>query len=437
MSAPASSELGQTQDPKKLVPGEVGTINANTEKLSAESRRIKAIQTQFDAVRTDGWVGGLGSISFTSSRSVESRKWGVYVDLLGKARSALTTYSGALGHAQGKAQEAITKWQQGEEATRSAVTAYNSAVETYNQSLLAPCPPSSPFGPVVPQMRQGPPGPFHDPGEALRTEARHILDEARKALDSAGTSALEELGALPGAKTEGDVDVLGASGNLEGPVISWTFFEKTFGTKDDGTDGEDSPFKISLGKAEGDVHVLKADGSVEDYWGNVKVNADGSVSVLGADGSAEATIDKEGVRINADGTVTLVGAEGTIHGELGPAELGITGTASVEATGEGHLDAGKDGVHAGGELFAGGRAAASGEGDVGGVGGKLDAEAQYGIGASGDVDVGMKDGKFTIGGHGGLAFGHGAKLGGEITIDVPEVIHSGGEITKSVDGLFH
>ena len=126
----------------------------------------------------------------------------MYKDLLKKAGAALTTYAGALRTAQDKAADAIAKWQEGERATEAAVTKHNAAVDAYNAYLDRRVPVPSVGGPVSPSAAPARPGPFVDPGDALREEAQQILDDARKALENAGATAVKELGGLPGAKTE-------------------------------------------------------------------------------------------------------------------------------------------------------------------------------------------------------------------------------------------
>ena len=68
----------------------------------------------------------------------------------------------------------------------------------------------------------------------------------------------------------------------------------------------------------------------------------------------------------------------------------------------------------------------------GGIGGEATAEGWAGAGVSGDVDFGYREGKFTVGGSGGIALGLGGKLGAEVTIDVGGVIDTGGDI---IDGI--
>ena len=436
VTAPPSLELGATQDKTELVPGDVAAVRSNADAVEDQRTKVKDAGDDFAAVSSqDALDSGLTSMTFLMDRTKQIAKFDALVAVLDTTHDALTTYATALSTAQGEAQRAIEKWNEGEKATADARAAYNAQVEAYNKQVCAPPPPITSYGGptlTVPSITAAPPGEFSDPGTALREEAQRILDEARKKLDSAGAAALHTLGAPEDEDGDGkqdshsgDVDLLGADGSAEGPSISWNLWEKTFGTEEE---GDDSPFKISLGKAEGSIYVFNAKGEFENYYGDVKVNGDGSVTVLGADGSAEATIDKDGVKINADGTLTLVGAEGSVHGSLGPAELGAEGKVFVGATGSGGLDIGKDGVHAGGELFVGGKLEGSISGDVGGIGGEGRGELSYGLGAAYDADIGMKDGKITIGTDVGLTFGVGGKIGGDVTIDVPEVYDNGKKV---------
>ena len=443
MTLPQGAELGTTSDPKALIKGEPSQVEANASRLSDESTRVAGLADDVDAITVAGWSGGFGQPAYESARSAEQDKWKTYADLLKQAGSALSTYAGALTTAQGKAADAIAKWKQGEELTQAAVTTYNNAVDAYNAYVNRPVPvPSIGGGPVPPSIGPGKPGPFVDPGQSLRDEAQQILDDAREALESAGATAVKELGGLEGAKTEGSSGP-SADGKVEGPSIDWKGFEKSFGT-DPGDSADDpdrkgrsdSKFKINLGEVEGDAKVWGAEGSWEDYWGDVKVKADGSVTVLGVEGSATAHIGDDGVVIGANGKAVLIGAEGSVGGEWGIAEAEAKGEAYLGANAEGDLKLGLTGAHANGELFAGAKAEGSVSGDVGGVGGEVKAEGWAGIGIGGDVDLGFDDGKFHIGGSGGAALGLGGKIGGEITIDPGQIIDTGGDIIGGIGEMF-
>lgn len=444
MTLPAGGRLGETTDPRKLVLGSPERVEANATRLADEARRIKGLAEDLDAVTTPGWTGGEGQPAYAAALSAERRKWTAYRTLLEDAAASLTTYAGALRTAQSSAQDAIDLWEQGEQETRTARAEYNEAVRAYNAYVTRPpvlVPRYGAGAPTVPTLGPAHPGVFVDPGQAKRDEAQQILDDARETLDEAGATAVRELGGLEGSRTEGETDWFGAEGSAEGPSFSWDWWEDTFGRNPaDGRGGRyadehESRFKITLGSAEGSAWVFRTRGEWEDYFGGVRVHAEGSATFLGANGSAEATLDSSGVRINADGELVLVGGEGEVGGEWGYAEGTVTGSASVEGSGEGHAIFDETGVHAGGELFAGARGEIGVEGDVGGVGGGVSAEGWAGAGIAGDVDVGYDDGKVTIGGSGGIALGLGGKLSGEVTLDFPEMLETGEDIIEGIGGL--
>lgn len=442
MTLPEGAALGTTTDPKALIKGEPTQVRANATRLSAEATRVSDLARDVAAITIAGWSGGLGEPAYASARSAEQAKWTAYAEVLTKAAKSLSTYAGSLTTAQSKAADAIKKWQEGEDASQQAVTEYNQAVEAYNSYISRPVSvPSYGGGPVTPSMGPGRPGPFVDPGKALCEEAEKILEDARTALDTAGASAVEELGGLPGAKVETSSGP-GASGEAKGPSIDWGDWKNTFGKNPaDGKDGKyddgqpDSPFAINFGEVKGEAHAWGAEGSVEDYWGDVKVHADGKITVAGVEASASGKIDANGLAAEAGATVTAIKIEGSAGGEYGIAEGEVKASGSVEATAEGDVAFGPKGVHAGGELFAGAKAEASASGDVGGVGGEAKVEGWAGIGASGDVDLGYRDGKFEIGGSGGLAFGVGGKVSVHITIDPAEVFDTGSDIVKGIGDL--
>lgn len=449
MTLPQGGVLGQTKVAKELIVGDPLRLERNATRLEDEARRVDGLLEDLDAISTPGWNNGLGAPAYDAARAAEREKWGAFHTILSRTGTSLATYAGALRTAQSSAQDAIDLWEKGEQQTRDARASYNDAVKVWNRLVGTP-------RPVIPRYGGGPPllpGPvlpqpvFSDPGEATRAEAQKILDDARKTLDKAGHTALTELGAPTkenkdkGKDGEGDDESpwFGAEGSAEGPSISWDLWDKTFGKNPaDGPDGKydddhgDHPFKITLGNAKGSAWIFKTDGDWSESFGGVNVGASGEFTIGKAEGSAEATIDGDGVRVNAEGKLVVIGADGEAHADWGPAEVGVSGSASVEASAEGHLSANLTRAHAGGELFAGGRVEVGAEGDVGGVGGEVKAEGWAGAGIAGDVDVGYHDGKITLAGSGGVALGFGGKLSGGVTLDLPKIWETGGDI---VDGL--
>lgn len=426
MTAPSHAELGGTEDPVKLIPGNPSALHGAADSFRSEAKRIDDLRGVLSRVRTPSWSGD-AAYGWEDAQTAELDKWKAYLGVLEACDKAVRAYTEVLSTAQASAQTALDLWADGEAKTKSAKTTYDAAVDRWAQDMLEP-----PTDGTAPEPN---PGSFDDPGEALRDEAKEILDKARKNLDDAGETAMVTLGKLDGAKKSGGDDFKYAEGSVKGPKISWGNWSDTFGKNPGkGKDGKydsgqgESPFKIDLGSISGQAGVYKAEGSYEDYYGDVKVNADGSVTVVEAKGSAGAAIDKNGAHVNAEATVTLVGAEGKASAEYGILKGEVAADAAVLATAKGDATIGLTGVHAEGEVFAGAKAGGSASGSIAGVGVEGTAEGWAGIGASGHVDVGYDDGKITLGGSGGIAFGIGGKLGGDVTVDVGGVVDAADDV---------
>ncbi len=380
MTAPSSKALGETENPKELVPGNVEQIEANVTRLTTEHKRINGLFDSLKAVRVPDW-SGVAQQAWETYHDAEVERWKKYLKHLTETRDAIKTYSGSVTAAQTKAQQAIDKWKEGEAATKQAVTDYNNAVDNYNKHACDPIPVNGP-----PVVRPAHPGVFVDPGQKLRDEAEEILEGARDDLDSAGEDAVGKLQNVDGAKTDAQYDFWGGDHEFEGPSVKWPWSKETKDDKEFGTEPGESPWEIGLGSGSLRGWLFNSDASWEDHYGPLGLNAE-----YGA----------------------LVGVEGNY-------------SANIDNTGG----------HAGGELFAGGKIQASGGAEVGPLGGNVDVEGWAGAGAAADVDFGYDKGKITIGGHGGLAWGLGGKIGGDVTIDVPEVLDTGKDVIDSIGGLF-
>ena len=379
MTAPSSKQLGQTTDPQELVPGNVEHIEANVTRLESEHKRINGLFDSLKAVRVPEW-SGVAQQAWEVHYDAEVDRWKKYLEHLTETKGAIKAYSGSLTAAQNKAQQAIDKWKEGDAATDEAVTAYNNAVDNYNKHACDPIPVGGP-----PVVRPAHPGPFVDPGEKIRDEAQEILDGARDDLAEAGDTAVSTLQNVDGAKTDAQYDFFGWDHEFEGPSVKWPWEKASEDDKKLGTEPGESPWAITLGSGTLKGWIFDSDGSWEDYYGPLGLNAEYSA---------------------------LVGAEGEYH-------------ATIDNTGG----------HAGGELFAGGKIKGGGGIDLGPLGGNVDVEGWAGAGGAVDLDVGYDKGTFTIGGHGGLAWGLGGKVGGDITVDVPGVIETGGDVIESIGGL--
>ena len=91
-----------------------------------------------------------------------------------------------LSWAQRQAAEAIALWEQGEAATEQAKAEHTHAQAQANQDAAAATAAGTPT--TTPTI------PFTDPGEEMRAQAQHLLDEARRQLRSAGDEASAVVG---------------------------------------------------------------------------------------------------------------------------------------------------------------------------------------------------------------------------------------------------
>ena len=380
MTAPSSKALGESDNPKDLVPGNVEQIEANVTRLTNEHTRISGLYDSLKGVRVPDW-SGVAQQAWEVYYDTETDRWKKYLTHIEETRDAIKTYSGSVTAAQAKAQQAIDKWNEGEAATKQAVTDYNNAVANYNEHACDPIPVNGP-----PVIRPAHPGVFVDPGESIRDEAEEILDGAREDLDTAGEEATGKLQNVDGAKTEAQYDFWGGDAEFESPSVKWPWSKETEDDKEFGTEPGESPWEISLGSGTLRGWLFNSDASWEDHYGPLGLNADYS-ALVGVQGDYSAKIDNTG-------------------------------------------------GHAGGELFGGAKITGSGGVDLGPASGNVDVEGWAGAGIAGDVDFGYDKGKITIGGHGGIGWGLGGKVGGDFTVDVPELIDTGGDVIESIGGIF-
>lgn len=424
MTAPPAKQLGQTQDPTELVPGDPESVTAVATQFRDLHERTDGAFDTFNRALVPGWEG-LSADRYETRHGEERERWKLMLQLADTCATALTTYSAALATAQARARTALETWNEGEQLRRQALADWESERTAWNDAVRE----QRPFDQMPPHPGHVPP----DPGSGKRQEAEELLARARADLEEAGQTACVALGREDGSRTTSESSWFGAEGNVSGPSFSWDAFSESFGSSPGdgvGRDFEDGAF--TLGTATGSAWVYRAQGGWEDYWGGTRMNADGTFTLAGVDGNASAGVDRDGARVNLSGNVTVVGAEGEVGGQYGFAEGSLAGNAAVEANAEGKALISQRGAHASGELFAGARAGAEAEGDIGGVGGTVGVEGWAGAGIGGDFNVGFESGKFTIGGSGGIAWGLGGKVSGEITLDFPKMLETGQDIYEGI-----
>ncbi len=167
------AELGQTQDPAALIPGNPEAIEENARVLQARAGEAGGAADGLKAIDTGAWQGPAAT-AFHDKFSYEPGKWYAAADSLQAASGALNDYAGTLRWAQAQAVEAVSLWTQGQAATQQAKASYDQAA-------------------AQAQANNQPPPVFTDPGETQRQAARDALNRARAQLADSGNITAQTL----------------------------------------------------------------------------------------------------------------------------------------------------------------------------------------------------------------------------------------------------
>ncbi|MET7929922.1 hypothetical protein ABZT43_39505 [Streptomyces sp. NPDC005349] len=200
---------------------------------------------------------------------------------------------------------------------------------------------------------------------------------------------------------------------------SWYFRNKTDAAGGDDATTPPKKAEVSIkiaewsGKASAWSDGIDGDGKL----GDAKYKYAAGVQALGVDGSAGLSVTDGRFKAGVSGSAYLAQASASGSLEYGLAAVQGEAKAFVGADASVEASVGKDGVHGGAEAFAGAKATGSASADVAGVGAGVNGEAWAGVGAEAHADLGMKDGKFTIGGDAGVGLGLGGKVGFNVTVD--------------------
>ncbi|EIE97981.1 putative T7SS-secreted protein [Saccharomonospora glauca] len=428
------AELGQTTNPKDLIPGEPETI---IEDLRELTKNIEAIGLTGDGLGTvdpAGWTGEAAS-TFRDVFSAEPPKWFRALEQTSQGGEALADYADILVWAQGEAQRAIEMYTEAQAASRAAAAQYDAQVQQA----------AATGAPIAP---------FNDPGASVANEARAILDNARNELSLAGDLVARKLGFEPdgqggykrnlGSKEWGSerrektrvwdpetgqwVERDPGGWQRHGPGGSWS---GKWGSQSDGMLrdkikevlgqlGIEIPEKKLEGSANVDVLGGKLDGEFSSGDWSGKGSLEGSLLGAGAEGNFSTSVLGVNVGGSAEAYLAKGGAEGELsYGDYGKLSGKAQGIIGVEASG--NVSVGFDGVQANLGAFAGGKVDADLSAEAGGITVGVHGEARYGAGADASAQFGMgDDGKFHIGVSAGLALGLGAKGGFDVAIDPGE-----------------
>jgi hypothetical protein len=160
------AELGQTSDPRALIPGAPEVIEADAAALTRHGQRAEQVGQGLRRVDVGNWAGAAGT-GFADTWAKEPPRWLKVADSISATSGAMTTYAGTLRWAQHEAGAAVALWDRAAEVTTRAYARYQTAATeaaAAGASLT----------------------PFTDPGERYRVQAREQLDRARQQLREAG-----------------------------------------------------------------------------------------------------------------------------------------------------------------------------------------------------------------------------------------------------------
>jgi hypothetical protein len=201
-----SAQLGETQDPTALVPGNPAAVGAAIQRLCRYRDVLHQAGSGLSRIGAGGWTGEAAD-AFRARFEGQPAEWVKAGDCFGNAATALDDYVPVLVWAQAQATQAIAAWNQGVAATDQAWTQHQQAAQ-----------------------QSGQPVPFVDPGAAQRASAESILENARRQLQQVGDQAARTVGTARDAAPEkpgfwsavGDLgrSVLDGAANLGGELIN-------------------------------------------------------------------------------------------------------------------------------------------------------------------------------------------------------------------------
>jgi len=411
-----AASLGSTSDPKELIPGDAGKLGSLQTSLNKWSTTFDGIGDGLRDLRVKDWVGQ-ASDAFWPTLGKEKTNWYFASDTMSDAAKAVHSYTSTLTWAQGQAGTAIDKWTAGDHETAehllsTARKQLKEQAEKLTKKLndLAGSASDSPDWLVA--VRSGVDAKKwaeeHGVGKSAISPTAWAKETKRWKADEASHWRRRE--------KEWGKD---ADGN-------WYLRNKP-GTADDGdpaTPGPKADWNIKLAEWSGNASAWSDGVSGEKKAGDFTGKYAANVSALGVDGSVGASIANGQLQAGVSGTAYLAQASANGSVEYGVAAIQGEAKAFAGADASAKVGVGKDGLHAGAEAFAGAKATGSLSADVAGLGAGATGEAWAGVGAEANADLGMKDGKFTIGGEFGAGLGVGGKVGVNITVDPGKMVDS-------------
>jgi hypothetical protein len=411
------TELGQTGDPRALIPGEPDVIEADAAALAQHARRTEQVGQGLRRVDVGRWEGAAGG-GFAATWANEPVKWLKVADTISATTAALTGYAGTLRWAQDQAGGAIQLWNQGAAETSRALARYQaSAAES--------------------ATRDEPIGPFLDPGEPYRQQAREQLARAREQLQRAGEQAARAIHGSPvgmpgaGLRSGGTLNAL-----VDAVTDGWTRTGQVarFGPKAGTTGSLSRGGKLAELKAYAQAGGATWAGAART--GPLSASGVGGFEI-GAQAGVAASLGKKGLVGKAE---VSAAARAALEGHLDYGRYGVYGRAAGSAGLEANasVKAGKDQVGLALGASAGLRGAVAGGAELGGI--AVGATAEGWVGAGAKVDYGLergKNGAYHLRATAGAALGVGGAVGFEVTVDPEQVARTARDAADALGSGAH
>ncbi|MFJ7170200.1 putative T7SS-secreted protein [Streptomyces globosus] len=166
----AELELGQTEDPKKLVYGSPLKIREQVGHLNDFRKAFTSVGTGLKNLTDPDGLKGEAARAFREAVAKEPPRWFKAAEAFGKAADAMNRFAETVEWAQNKAKEALEDYNKAKKVSQDARDAYNKQYDAYKAAVEA-------------KKDHLPPRPsdsFDDPGKPLAAAAQEKLDHARK-----------------------------------------------------------------------------------------------------------------------------------------------------------------------------------------------------------------------------------------------------------------
>lgn len=185
-------QLGETEDPKELVHGDVAAITESAAHLRKFATAFGETAQGLRAVDTGHWQGEAAE-AFRAKYEKHPTQWTDAHEACDKAAIALSAYARVVTWAQGQAKQAIKLYKRGQQASEHAKQQYQHQVDAYNDSARQ-------YNAAVdagqdPGTTPTQPAAFTDPGQAQMKQAKQMLADARKQRNSAADDAQQAVSA--------------------------------------------------------------------------------------------------------------------------------------------------------------------------------------------------------------------------------------------------